>query len=282
MNTANVEQTIRRILVAVDASSHSTAALEAAAELAAGLRAELVGLFVEDINLLHSAGLPFTRQVDPISAALRPFESQHIERQLKVQANRARQILESTATLAKVQWSFRVARGRVGPEVLGAASEADLVVLGRAGWSPGRRGRVGSTARAMISKAPCLTLLLQHGTSLKLPVRVLHDGSEGANRSLASAAQLPQAKDGGLTVLIVRDSDKAAERTQSEISEWAKTQGLRVGFRRLAAADTRSVLEAVRSEGEGVLVLPAGSPVLDEGGLQMMMTQIACPILVVR
>ena len=52
-----------RILVALDASPQSEAALRAAAELAALLEAELEGLFVEDINLLHLCGLPFGREI---------------------------------------------------------------------------------------------------------------------------------------------------------------------------------------------------------------------------
>ena len=56
MNERELEPTIRRILVALDASPHSQAALQAASELAAALKAELVGIFVEDVNLLHLAG----------------------------------------------------------------------------------------------------------------------------------------------------------------------------------------------------------------------------------
>ena len=54
------DHTPRRILVALDASAHSHAALAAAVALAARLHAEIEGLFVEDINLLRLAELPFT------------------------------------------------------------------------------------------------------------------------------------------------------------------------------------------------------------------------------
>src|SRR5215207_6945347 len=53
--TAEVEY----ILVALDMSPHSEAALAAAAELAVALGLELRGLYVEDINLLRLCGLPF-------------------------------------------------------------------------------------------------------------------------------------------------------------------------------------------------------------------------------
>ena len=47
---------IRRILVALDASPASLSAMQNAVELAARLGAELIGLFVEDINLLRAGG----------------------------------------------------------------------------------------------------------------------------------------------------------------------------------------------------------------------------------
>ena len=46
---------IRRILVALDSSPHSMAALETAVELAANLGARIIGLFVEEANLLRAA-----------------------------------------------------------------------------------------------------------------------------------------------------------------------------------------------------------------------------------
>ena len=61
---------VRRILVAVDASHHSIAALEAAVELATRFQAELLGLYVEDINLLRLAQLPFGREVGTFSHRL--------------------------------------------------------------------------------------------------------------------------------------------------------------------------------------------------------------------
>ena len=68
MNESEPNLAIRRILIALDASTHSLAALHAAAEMAANMQAELIGLFVEDENLLHLAGLPFAQEVRSSSA----------------------------------------------------------------------------------------------------------------------------------------------------------------------------------------------------------------------
>ena len=84
MNERELEPTTRRILVALDASQHSLAALEAASELAEALKAELVGIFVEDVNLLNLAGLPFVREVGYPSGAARPLDSPSMERALRI------------------------------------------------------------------------------------------------------------------------------------------------------------------------------------------------------
>ena len=55
---------VRTILVALDASPGSMAALEAGARVAARLDAELVGLYVEDENLLKVGDLPIAVLVD--------------------------------------------------------------------------------------------------------------------------------------------------------------------------------------------------------------------------
>jgi nucleotide-binding universal stress UspA family protein len=96
------EPAIRRILVALDASRHSLAALEAAAELAARLKAELAGLFVEDINLVRLAGLPFAREIRYPSATIQQLDSPRLEQELKVQATRMRRALAAAAEQA--QW----------------------------------------------------------------------------------------------------------------------------------------------------------------------------------
>ena len=59
---------IRRILLALEAGNGGSAAMEAATHLAAQLNAELHGLFLEDINLIRLAELPFAREIGLTSA----------------------------------------------------------------------------------------------------------------------------------------------------------------------------------------------------------------------
>ena len=85
---------IRRIVVAVDASPHSLAAIEGAAVLARLLEAELIGIYVEDVRLLRVAELPRMVEVSFDSRVARPFTDRYAERQLKEQAAKARRALK--------------------------------------------------------------------------------------------------------------------------------------------------------------------------------------------
>jgi nucleotide-binding universal stress UspA family protein len=82
--------TVRRIVVAVDSSPHAQAALDAAAALAARMHAELEGLFVEDIDLLNLAALPFGREFNMATGQARPFDAGALREQMEAEIARMR------------------------------------------------------------------------------------------------------------------------------------------------------------------------------------------------
>jgi len=136
---------IRRITV-VQESAQAAGALDAVVETAAALEAELTGLFVEDVGLLHFAGLPFAREIGGFSA--RALDVRTMERRLRSQAEEARRALAAAAEGKPLRWSFRIERGSLAAQVRGALAEADLVVLlGDRGGQPPRR------AAALLSAA---------------------------------------------------------------------------------------------------------------------------------
>lgn len=282
MSEPGSELIIRRILVALDASSHSLAALEAAAELAADLKAELLGLFVEDINLVRLAELSFARAIHYPSATERQLDSPGVERELRVQAAQARQSLAAVAERVRVRWSFQTVRGRVVSELLTAAREADLLTLGKASRPLGGRVRLGSTARAVAAGAPRSVLLLQRGACIGKPVLVTYDGSVGSRQGLALGARLAQADADKLTVLVMADSPETAQRLEGQAADWLRARGLAARYRRVTGDRVRALAQAVRAEGGGVLVL-GGEPVLLENeAIQQLLDELPCPVLLVR
>lgn len=90
-----------RIVVVFDTTPLGEAALEAAAGLAAALEAELAGLFVEDIDLVRMAQLPFAAELGLASAVLRRIEASDLERAFRLQAERSRERLAAAGFAAQ-------------------------------------------------------------------------------------------------------------------------------------------------------------------------------------
>jgi nucleotide-binding universal stress UspA family protein len=272
---------IRRILVALDASPHSQAALDAAAQLAARFRAELQGLFVEDVNLLKLADWPLAREVGLHTATRRRLDVQDLQRQLRAQARRVQERLTAIAERDRLQFSFRVARGRISSELLAASSDVDLVILGKSGWSLHRRRRLGSTARAIISGAPALTLLLKEGTCLGLPVMAVYDGSHLAQKALSAAAVLARSQEGAVTVVVV-DGESEAERLKDQAAAQLRIHDVKGRYRLLTRSGAPKLAQLVRTEDCGTLVLPAKVALLKDEALLALLDEIDVPTLFVR
>jgi nucleotide-binding universal stress UspA family protein len=287
MGAVEREWPIRRILVALDASNHSLAALRAAVELATHLEAELLGLFVEDINLLYLAQLPFAQEIHYPAATTRHMEQDRLEQELRTQAAQARRALAEAADKAKLRWSFRVARGQVAAEVLAAAADADLLSLGIASRPLLRRTRPGSTALSVASKAPQIVLLLQHGEKMALPVVVTYDGSAPARRALSLAARLVKTLTVqgplALTVLVVHaNTSLLVQHLEQEVETWLKDQGFKVEFHNLPKVDISALVAVVRASKAGLLVLGGENSLSEAETIQNLLDQISCPVLLVR
>ena len=163
--------TARRIVLGLDAGT-ALRDLEAAAALAARTGAELMGLFVEDPELLQFAALPFAREIGGASAARRDLDVASVERSLRTLALEAERMLAGTAGRSAVQWSFRVARGVLVDVLLAAAAdlsatapddEIRLLLLGD-GDSPGPRWT--ERVRAELSgRVPAPRVRVEHAAS---------------------------------------------------------------------------------------------------------------------
>jgi nucleotide-binding universal stress UspA family protein len=278
------EQTpIRRIMVALDASATSISALRNAVELAARLRAELIGLYVEDTNLLRLAQLPFVREVRTFSETLHPLDALDLERQLRVEAARVRQVLERICDERHVRCRFQVFRGAVGAELLAAAANADLMVLGKIGRSYFGTKRIGSITRMMVSRRTGMTLIMQSGALLTVPVMLLYDGSEQARKALSVASHLARSPDGRLTVFVVADNRKDAGRLEMEVMQHLQDYGGGADFRLLVRDALADIARRIWAEGGGPVVIPCGVHADNDGErLCTLVGEIANPVLLVR
>ncbi len=273
---------IRRILVALDASPDSLAALEAAAKLARHLQAELVGLYVEDINVLRVAELPFARQVT-FAGDVRPVKPGEVEAQFRAQADRAKSALARVANRSHLRWSFRVSRGQIAAELIAATPEMDLITIARLGGSPLVKRGLGRTARAVLAEATLPVLLLGRQLHLALPALVLFDDSNAAKTALALGFRLSAEKPDSLVVLLTATSPDEIQQLKKTVREHlAEAGGKEPRFRIVSPIDASNLSQACADEGAGVLILPSPSLLHGDTGLEALLVQLEVPVLIVR
>jgi nucleotide-binding universal stress UspA family protein len=280
MSEQEEELTIQRILVALDTSHHSLAALRAAAELASSLEAELHGLFVEDVDLLRVAALPMARELQFPFARHARMNPGRMRRQLRAQARQARQALSSICKQRQIEWTFTVVRGHVSSKVLEEAAKADLLCVGRASRPVMERPETGSTARAAATSAQPSVLVISQRTRIQAPVVVIYDGSREADRALQLARRFAREIEGFLSILVPADPSISSEELQDRLTDRLDGEDMVVRYRELAGSGVVSIIRGVQTEGCGTLVVSRALLRPDE--ISQLLDEMKCPVLLVE
>lgn len=272
----------RRILVALDASRESVAALDLAADMARRVRAELVGMFVEDVNLLKLVQHPFAREVNLSTRSGRMLDIDTVERELKAQAAAARRALERAAAQLQVPWTFRVTRGAVEAELIAASLEVDLVAVGKAIQPLTGRARLGRTPRALYSRSSCSLLFAVPGLVPSRAVALAYDGSPVAGDALEVAARIADDDGGRLLVFLIAESGDVAAEHEAAVRRRLRGSPVTLVFRRIHGTSCAAMLPMIEAERPKLLVVGLDPQAARGEALAAVAESAGCPVLMVR
>jgi hypothetical protein len=268
MSTSAAKPTGRRIAVALDASQQSLQLIALAAGVAAALRAELEGVFIEDDVMLRAFGLPFQREFRLTTRREEHADAARLQRELRAAARHVRESLGQSAQRLGCSWSFRVWRGDAEAEILSAASSADMFTLSPLGrFAP--FGRRGSAAR-------------RHRGPDDLVIGVLWDGSAGAARALAAAGELAAGGHARLQVFMQAADEAAVGQLHRQMADTLGPDRDRTDIIPLAADAPEAVIAALIAGGGDLLMVDSGNPLLDRRTLWQNLAALNCPLLLVR
>ncbi|MDK9558215.1 universal stress protein [Marinobacter sp. M216] len=270
-----------RIVVLLDGSPMSYAALRAAANIAAQTGAEVLGVFVEEMNLLRSAGFSFSREVGSASGISRTLDTARVERRLQRLADHARQALAKAMEGRGGHHALSITRGRVIEEVLALAGPEDLLVLGRVGWSSAPGARLGSTARGLVQRSPGRVLLWceQNVPARDRIVVFLNDHPEANERALTAAAEASRRYRQAVTALLCPGSSVSQEQL-SDFSRDLEVMGGGIRLRVLPACDPATIAQTVRQEHASHLVISRGCVLFQKPGADQLLVVLDLPVTV--
>jgi nucleotide-binding universal stress UspA family protein len=208
-------RTFHRILVTLDSSRSGQSALEAAALLAEAMEYELVGLFVEDSDLMTLATLPFSRQVLR-SGVIQNLDPAELQKEMAAHAAAARHAMQQVAVRHRLRWSFRSVRGDVAAAFTAAAAEVDILCIGRRGPDRYRRMPLGNPMRMALDRRSPVLVAGQFTDRIDKPVAVIVDRAAPEMEGVRLAGRIASKAETGLVVLefLPLEADVEAMRKQ--------------------------------------------------------------------
>ena len=150
-----------RVLIWLDPNAPHEASLQVLEGLASGVTPEIVGLFVEDVNLLQVSSMSVAREISFEGAAVRQPDRERIEQQFRAHAARMRALFEKATRAINARRSFRVARGELRKELLKMAAEVDTLVLAHSRSHFGARLSTRAQLGELLAHGPRTLVLVQ-------------------------------------------------------------------------------------------------------------------------
>ena len=272
---------VERILVALDKSSHSLAALQAAIELARHYHATLKGVFVEDINVLNLARMPFHQEVGEYTATVREISMDGLSREISVQSRWVTHFFQKSINQTDVNADFAVLRGYIHEMVNKESQACDMVIIGKSGTHPLGRRRHGSTAKALIKHHLKPLLLIEENTQIGYPIIVMYENSPIGKLSLETARDLMDPAE-TLVIFLNDDNPDDFSITNTELKKWANDNKIKISVKSFKSQAVSRVISIVEDMDTGLFILPHNndSPVIKR--FEFYLEEIRLPILLIR
>ncbi len=257
MTAPNREAKVLQILLALDAASQNQDAMQSAIVLASQLQAELIGLLVEDIDLLRSSQLPFSSEVIAASGEERSLTSNHIEKSLRAWSKQMQAILTREAQKANIKVSFRSVKGRRIETLLSETSEYNLLIISHA-----RQHLITPITRSDV-------------------VYLLFDGSSEAHHGVAIISEM--ALQGLKNIVLIDSCESGVEYGARKAAEWLTRHNVHVFIQKLQHEFAQTLPPLLKKYPAAFLLVPAHFPFNHQAEiLQSLQKQLNCPVVMVR
>lgn len=273
------ETAFNRILVTLDSSRASQSALESAALLAKVMHYELVGLFVEDTDLMALAALPFSREVRR-SGVIQNLDPDVLRKDVEAQTAAARSLMRQIAVRHHVRWSFRSVRGSLRTEINTAAAEVDILCVSGRGPDRYRRAPMENPVRMVQERRSPVLVAGQMADRIDKPIAIIIDQTVANKESLRLAGKVAAEARMELVVLefLPLEADVAAIRAtiRNQIPAEVKLRTVLIG-----RDDPCALLDILRRSDYSVVLYGVQPDIQSPAWLDYVTDAGECPLLLV-
>ncbi|NLT35645.1 MAG: universal stress protein [Gaiellales bacterium] len=276
---------IKSILLAADASKHSSAAREHALELAATYGARLTAVNVLDVRLLEMPPyLDYAYPFETIPPAQFPVE---LLESFRVKAERVLEEARLAAEDRGVKVETRLEEGVPG-EVLAELGDAhDLIVIGKRGeharWG---KDMLGTVTEELVRRATTPVLLADEEYRPLRSFLLLYDGSHPANQALKLTADMAAHLKVPVKVMTSAGLPEQAEAVQQEARKYLEAVEVAAVFRQVQGPIEVRAAEEVEAESIDLTVIGRkGYSILHRlilgSSAEQLMRDLPTPVLLV-
>jgi len=265
-----------RVVVWLDPTAPQEASLPALACL--GAAAEILGLFVEDADLLDLSRLSVAREISFEGTAARQMEQGRTEQQFRVHGARMRNLFEAAARKLSARHSFRVARGVLSTELLKAAADYDTLVLTHSRRQFAPRLTIRTRLGELLTSGPRTLVIVQDRWHTGQRIAALFDRSAASELALRTAAAIARSEGVGLSVWLPDERSAELEAQVSAILDESSSYSLRP----IAMENTDALVRAADHDNPRVLVLPGGEPAATRQTVTGLRDRASCSVIVGR
>jgi len=270
---------LHKILVAVDTSAHSQAALEAAAALANLLEADIKGLFVRENHWTRLSGLPSLTAVHELTGEAYELPEDTLEQEIENLTRRLRRQIQRVSRQREIEHSLKTVHGKAEEEILKAARESDLITIGWRGRSYPTVKKLGSTARNIIRKANKPVFVLGKNVRLGKRISVLYNASKEAQRALKLGLVVAERSESELSVILSPEDRETDYKRSKEVEKEVDRVDVPVRITQLPRPDLYSLLYLLNRRRPGLMIMPKNHTFLQGESLDTMLARLSSPLL---
>jgi len=271
MNPIAGPESFRRVLLPLEAEGAHSGLLENAARLARSLELALVGLYVEDADLVAFADLPIAHQITSTAARVSGLSRVSLARHFEGEKARLLHRLTQAAATAEVPHEFILRRGRPRQEIRKAALRHDILAVG------GRNALLAGNGQGLFACAATALLFVPESPRASAgPVAVVASAGQVGGRLIDLAARIAVRQGRALRLLAAGSTATFGAAYQKGLHDL--TAHLPQDAAQLVAEAARMPLAGLAGPGPGLVVTDAHSA-RQEGDRWI---ESGTPLLVVR